>query len=184
MISKNKCKLFVFNPTCEMAIANGRISYMPPVNLRKFEDDLSMLPCFFGDSKDFVLISQKIDSYFVEYLNFLGFELPQFIMSKDDFIPKNKIDLLCPWGWSPAIHNKFKHFLQYCTDEWHINPMAKWEKNHNKLLSRETTYDFIIQLNNTNKKSYGIIEIPQIPLKVRTLEEIKVRLYLIMHYLV
>ncbi|MBZ4677162.1 MAG: hypothetical protein JG782_1782, partial [Anaerophaga sp.] len=45
-------KLFLFNPTNELAIANGQVSYMPPANLRRFENDLASLPWILSDEDD------------------------------------------------------------------------------------------------------------------------------------
>src|SRR5574344_847800 len=34
-------KLFVYNPTCEMAVQNGSVSYQPPLRLQTFESDMA-----------------------------------------------------------------------------------------------------------------------------------------------
>ena len=45
--------IFYFNPTCELAIANGSFSYMPPRLLRDFEQDCASLPFLFASPNDF-----------------------------------------------------------------------------------------------------------------------------------
>ncbi len=40
--------IFYFNPTCEFAVANGSPNWQPNKLLKKMEDDLSVLPLFFG----------------------------------------------------------------------------------------------------------------------------------------
>ena len=169
----NKIKIFYFNPTCEMAIANGESTYNPPTHLKKFEDDLAMLPYFLCDSKDFVLVPKNINLNFIEYLQSLGFNLPNFVTSAADLPKSTHIQLISPWGWSPAAHKKLNQFIHNCSPNWENHPMSKWKSSHSTLLSRETTYKFIAELIKIKNKSYNLIEIPFLPLKVNTLEDIK-----------
>ncbi len=37
-------RLFLFNPDCEMAIADGGVFYTPPANVVKMAGDLAFLP--------------------------------------------------------------------------------------------------------------------------------------------
>jgi len=156
-----------------MAVANGQISYMPPTHLRQFEYDLASLPAFFGDKNDFVLVPEIVNQRFIDYLLGFGFELPRFITSADELTSSQKIDLLCPWGWSPVEYKIFNPFLKYCNDDWFEHPMAYWKNERSGLLSRETTYNFIAKLNKIDCKSYNLIDIPILPLKINSLEELK-----------
>ena len=169
----NKVKLFRFNPTCEMAVANGQISYMPPAHLRKFEYDLATLPSFLGDKNDFVYVPESVNQQFIEYLSIFGFELPRFISSADELTSSDKIDLLCPWGWSPVEHKKFRPFLQFCHKNWFEHPFSQWKNEQKNLLSRETTCSFISQLNKIDRKKYNLVDIPVIPLKIKNLDDLK-----------
>lgn len=60
-----KC-LFVFNPDCELAIANGGRFYMPSANIVKMADDLAFLPAWVGGKGDCVLVRSMPDLYFQE----------------------------------------------------------------------------------------------------------------------
>ena len=173
MLSPSTRKLFHFNPTCEMAVVNGQTSYMPPAHLKQFEHDLATLPCFFGGKNDFVLVPETVDSYFTDYLCGLNFENPSFITSVNDFSVSDKLDELSPWGWSPAIHKKLQPFLPFCNEEWLEHPMTQWKTEHALLLSRETNYRFAKLLMEQNIREYELLEIPALPLKVKTLEEIE-----------
>ena len=68
--------VFYFNPTCELAVANGEFSYMPPKLLREFEEDCSILPFVFATPDDVVLTDKKPSAAFTKKLTEAGFELP------------------------------------------------------------------------------------------------------------
>ena len=173
MLLPSARNLFYFNPTCEMAVVNGQTSYMPPAHLKQFEHDLATLPCFFGGEDDFVLVPEVVDSSFTDYLCGLNFNVPSFITSANAFNIANKLDALSPWGWSPAVHKKLQSFLPFCDEDWFEHPMSQWKAEHALLLSRETNYKFAKLLIEQCSKEYELLEIPAIPLKVKTLEEIE-----------
>lgn len=52
-------RLYIFNPDCELAIANGSRFYMPPVNIVKMAEDLAFLPAWLGREGDGVLVREK-----------------------------------------------------------------------------------------------------------------------------
>lgn len=59
-------RLFLFNPDCELAIADGGLFYTPPANIVKMADDLAFLPAWMGASADRVLVKAKPDHFFLE----------------------------------------------------------------------------------------------------------------------
>ena len=96
--------VFYFNPTCELAVANGSFSYMPPRLLRDFENDCSVLPFVFGKSGDFVLTEKAPSKEFILRLTDAGFEMPVFCSLKEMISGKTEtIGSILPWGWSPAL---------------------------------------------------------------------------------
>lgn len=56
---ENRKRLWIFNPDCEMAIANGSKYYMPPANVVTMAEDLAVLPVFLGESEDGLGLSQE-----------------------------------------------------------------------------------------------------------------------------
>lgn len=166
--------LFIFNPTCEMAVANGQVSYMPPAHLQQFENNLATIPCFFGNEEDCVVTQQPVPSSYIENLKELGFKLPHFIQKTEDILPDNlPFSIMRPWGWSPAVHRILKPFQCVCNNEWLDNPMHQWQPQHKLLLSRESGFRLISQINNSDIKNYDLVEIPQLPLKLTSLEDIE-----------
>ena len=62
---ENRKRLWIFNPDCEMAIANGSKYYMPPANVVTMAEDLAVLPVFLGESEDWVLVRNLPDPVFM-----------------------------------------------------------------------------------------------------------------------
>lgn len=126
-------KLFVFNPTCEMAVANGHGSYRPPAHLRQFEIDLAAIPLWLGGKEDYVLVDEPVSEGFINQLINWGVSAPQFITSSQDL--GNSISMQWhPWGWSPALHQQLKTFGA----EVSSHSMLPWQSGHKMLLSRYT----------------------------------------------
>lgn len=165
-------RLFYFNPTCEMAIVNGQTSYMPPQNLRGFEEDLECIPLWLAGTNDFVLLRNKLSDSYQEYLEDLNIKHPCFILSRED-IGEQLISELHPWGWSPAVHEKLKEFKANMESGWSDHPMSSWKKSHSFLLSRLTGLKIIEEIFNNSFIDYDKILIPQKPVVLRSLEEIQ-----------
>lgn len=157
-----------------MAVANSQVSYMPPAHLRQFENNLASIPSFFADENDAVLTRERVPQAFIEYLQKLGFKTPVFIQSYGelpaDILPLNS---LRPWGWSPAVHNMLKPFKPLCNLEWLKHPMYNWKPHHRLLLSRETGYRLISQIQEIRENSFDLIEIPTLPKKLSSLYDIE-----------
>ncbi|MBP5366260.1 MAG: hypothetical protein J6Y82_10130 [Bacteroidales bacterium] len=53
--------IFVYNPTCEMAVRQANATYQPPKHLAQFESDLAGIMMFLSGENDYV-VAQKPDS--------------------------------------------------------------------------------------------------------------------------
>lgn len=108
-------KLYIYNPTCDMAVENGTLSYMPSANLRKFEEDITPLLSFMASNEDKIYSQIPIDNSFVEFWKNIGFSMPMFI--NEESISKLPDDYIIePWGWSPVIANRYKRFKNFGFD--------------------------------------------------------------------
>lgn len=135
-------KVFIYNPTCEIAIANGTLSFMPNKTLSKFENDLDVLPLYFTDENDVLLVRQIPDEKFLNTLLHAGISLPKFkllesALQDHNFINRPKQSLQA-WGWSPRIHHILKPFKQSCSKEFLNQPNAFWKNEHRELYGRKT----------------------------------------------
>lgn len=164
-----KSRLFYFNPTNEMAIANGQVSYMPPRHLHHFEMDLAALPWILSTKDDFILVKKK-EGNSLEHLTPYGWELPTMISAPED-LPEQARDKLwfSPWGWSPAVYRHFREFIPLAHPSWISHPFAQWRKTLTELLSRDTGYQLLQSISEIKKEdslSYSLISLPQLPLEI------------------
>ena len=98
---ENRKRLWIFNPDCEMAIANGSKYYMPPANVVTMAEDLAVLPVFLGESEDWVLVRNLPDPVFMA-------SVYEPLHLKAGFIQEAEAGILGevkgePWGWSPKM---------------------------------------------------------------------------------
>ncbi|MGZ2371567.1 hypothetical protein ACXR6G_17440 [Ancylomarina sp. YFZ004] len=133
--------LYIFNATSEMAISNGTVSFMPNRILTRFEQDLDMLPMYYAESKDVVLVHQHPDSQFLKSLEKVGVSIPRFVLFPqaltDRSFLKEKKARLQPWGWSPRIHHQLAPFKSQCHQDYLDQPNAYWQTEHKDLYSRK-----------------------------------------------
>jgi hypothetical protein len=136
--------VFYFNPTCELAVANGSFSYMPPRLLRGFEHDCSVLPFVFGKSGDFVLTEKIPSGEFIMKLADVGFEMPEFCLLKELIYGKTEsFGSIFPWGWSPAAHFILKDLKAKCSPEFRESPVFSWTEEYKTLFERITSLHFL-----------------------------------------
>ncbi|MBV5314861.1 MAG: hypothetical protein JZU47_16285 [Prolixibacteraceae bacterium] len=146
-----KSNVFYFNPTCELAVANGSFSYMPPLLLQKMESDLAMLPFIFATENDFVLTENPPSADFIQRLKDAGFDVPRFCrLTELEACPDGTFDTISPWGWSPAAHFKLKTLKEKCSDSFKSSPVFNWNENAKFLFERATSLDFLIGLLDQN----------------------------------
>lgn len=155
--------IFYFNPTCELAIANGSFSYMPPRLLRDFEENCAALPFLFASKNDFVLMETKPSHEFIQKLTDYGFQMPVFASMKE-LVAESSFNHLLPWGWSPAAHFILISLKDKCSPDFKNSPVFNWHEMHRTLFERKTSLDFLIKLLEnhplnffTAKESTGVI---------------------------
>ncbi|WP_321285682.1 hypothetical protein [uncultured Sunxiuqinia sp.] len=96
-------KIFDFNPTCEIAIANQSPYYNAPELLANFEEELAPLMVFFANSCDHVLKEMDVHENFRKTLDLFGLAEVKLISKKKSLaLSHNETVELAPWGWSPA----------------------------------------------------------------------------------
>lgn len=154
-----KSNLFYFNPTCELAVANGSFSYVPPLLLQEMEQDLATLPFVFCTKDDVVLSESKPSDFYLEMLENCGFEIPDFCtLAQIESFPKNSFRDILPWGWSPAAHFKLKNVKTKCINEFRESPVNSWRNEHKTLFERSTSLDFLQRILKNHPRSFFIPE--------------------------
>ena len=136
--------IYYFNPTCELAVANGSFSYQPPLLLQEMERDLAILPFVFCTENDFVLTETPPSTVFLQKLEKFGFELPQFCsLAELESLPTGSFDAIFPWGWSPAAHFRIKNLKEKSGTQFKESPVFQWNNEHKLLFERSTSLDFL-----------------------------------------
>lgn len=162
-------RLFFFNPTNEMAIANGEASYMPPRHLHHFEMDMAALPWLLGTEKDYILVRKK-EGNSIQHLESFNWDLPKLVSSPKEINSKDQQNLwFSPWGWSPAVYKHFKPYQPFSHSLWTSHPLAVWKKDLANILSRETSYDLlkkIFNIKSSNPSEFPHINIPDMPMEI------------------
>jgi len=169
----SKANVFYFNPTCELAVANGSFSYIPPLLLQEMECDLAVLPLVFASENDFVISASPPSAEYIQLLKDCGFEVPRFCsLSELEEMPTGSYDVICPWGWSPAAHFKLKNLKEKCSGEFKTNPVYNWHEGHQSLFERSTSQNFLTGILNNNPQSW-LISKSMTGVKVTNLTEIE-----------
>jgi hypothetical protein len=142
--------VYLFNPTCEYAVANGQSSWQPNRLLQKMEEDLGALPLFFARPNDVVLVKKVPPPEFLETLQKINITPPRFLQLKEitknpDFTsqPKNR---LLPWGWSPAAHRLLEPLKPSCSEEFQASPVANWKPKYREIYSKKFALELLKKL--------------------------------------
>jgi len=145
MNSAGKKTLFYYNPTCEMAIENGTLSYMPPENLKQFERDIAPLMGFAGSASDTIICSHQPDAQFISFWEKANKIFPQFLsFGERKTLAHGSIDQIIPWGWSYAMKHQLKHLIHNLSPETHIPEVSS--KEFKQFYSRLTSVRIAKQL--------------------------------------
>lgn len=164
--------IYYFNPTCELAVANGSFSYQPPLLLQEMETNLSILPLAFCTKNDFILTEIPPSAGFLQKLEMAGFDLPRFCrLAELESFPGGSFDTIYPWGWSPAAHFKLKNLKGKCADKSGEGSVYNWKDEHKSLFERATSLDFLTGILNNYPPEWFICK-EMIGLQVTSAEEI------------
>lgn len=127
-----KC-LFLFNPDCELAIANGSPFYMAPGNIIKMADDLAYLAAYLAGEGDYVLIRQFPEKPFLEFMTgLLGYDCRPVDWEEAE---QAEIIQAEPWGWSPKACKQLSGFTG--TPVWHTDRKEWYSRKKAKELLGE-----------------------------------------------
>jgi hypothetical protein len=140
-MTENLPDIYLFNPTCEYAVANGHTSWQPNRLLQKMEEDLGTLPLFFARPQDVILVKKMPPPDFTERLGRAGITPPRFVLLKEmatdtAFIQKPKGKLI-PWGWSPAAHRLLRPLKPSCSQAFKNSPVAEWKPEYREIYSKK-----------------------------------------------
>ena len=134
--------LHIFNPSCETAIANGTVSYIPNNILLTFEHNLSYLPSIFANNNDLVLMPEYEELSHIELLHSYNFPVPGQILQNDFFEEHQKIiseiNNYKLWGYAPNWIHRLKKNKTVNSPKFEASFFYNWSENHKQIYSRTT----------------------------------------------
>ena len=99
-------RTYIFNPDNDLALANGDANYLSPRSARRMALDLALLPVWYANEGDSVLIPNSETLYYWSRTS-SNYSFPPEIklITNIESIPSQP---LSPWGWNPALVKQMK----------------------------------------------------------------------------
>lgn len=143
MKTSNK-KLHYFNPGHEAAVHSGKMYYTPKASVSKMTADLALLPLWYGENNDYILIDESPGSSI--FLNTIPEELRPALrpITPEEFKTQafqEKIEA-APWGLSPQV---IHHFETLQTENKPLR-IPSWKDEYTTLTGRETAAGYLKQI--------------------------------------
>lgn len=119
-------RIFIYNPTCEMAIRSHSMSYQPPAQLAQFERNLASILMFIANEEDYV-VAEEPDNQLKTFWHERGLSLPNFCSMSDaaQLLIMSGYDLRA-WGESRQLFHNL-----HLTEQMH-----SFDDQRRKLFSR------------------------------------------------
>lgn len=153
-------RLFIFNPDCELAIANGSKFFMPSSNIVKMMEDLAFLPAWMAEEGDCVLVKETLSDAFQKDV-IRPFQVNCRAILDSEI---SNISGICgePWGLSP----KMCHWMAQ------RGMGGEWQPEQKEWYSRKTARKGLEYLMN----SFSFLEAGILPRICFSLEEMEYQL--------
>lgn len=136
IVNLKATRIYHFNPTCELALANGSPNYYAPALLQQFEEELAPIMQFFAAPDDHVLKAKKVSNAFIDKLYQFGLMNTSILdrsQSLEIVLGKDQPVDLQPWGWSSAelkFLDGYKDFAEPPIQAQTIINMNLMERKH------------------------------------------------------
>ncbi|MFC0878505.1 hypothetical protein ACE01N_18065 [Saccharicrinis sp. FJH2] len=147
--------IYYFNPTAEMAVANGIFSYQPPALLQSFERDMASVMLYFAGKSDVVLIHQHPNESFLDKIRSIKPDLPEFMTMNQLIDSGRKFDELVPWGWSPVVYKTLESVFPLLKDNFKQSAFYTWDQQYKTYYSRMTSAKVLEQICNESTRGVG-----------------------------
>ncbi|WP_102407727.1 hypothetical protein [Parabacteroides bouchesdurhonensis] len=130
-------KIHYFNPGHETAILLGTENYTPPTNVQKMIQELALLPIWYSEPEDYVLVNDDNSSLFLSLLpkEIHPFATPVTYKDIKKGISSSIPIEASPWGISPHSINLFEKLKQNSPSEITV---PQWKDEYKQLTGRQT----------------------------------------------
>lgn len=129
--------LYLFNPENDMALAYGGPYYMPPVNVKRMANQLSVLPVWYALPQSEVWVSDA------RQIQWMKNECPLVLPVKGVVTLDNIYDKVIPWGWSASL----VHQLQKQGISSYVFPNLRQLECIRNLSARGTSVNMLRHIN-------------------------------------
>lgn len=131
-------KLRLFNPGCELEVANGSPYFQLPKYPAMIEDDLAVLPMFFSNDGDYVVVNKYPNEAFISFWK----QYYNVCFIKSDSC--NNLNDVCfdgfaPWGISPRAWYIAEKFKANFDEKYNFS----FRKQQNMLFNRKTSAELL-----------------------------------------
>lgn len=136
-------KLYIFNPSTDLALANNSENYMPSAKVKQMERELETLPLWYAEPGSMLLASPHTDRTFTDRLRQL-FGIDTTIIADPSLLPDSTE--ICPWGWNPTLR---KQLLAGGTSP-HLLPTREQLEEYRILSGRSNDTRILQQMGNSH----------------------------------
>jgi len=130
--------IYYFNPTAEMAVANGVFSYQPPELLQTLEKEMAAIMLYFAGKNDVVLVHKHPGERFLKNIRSVKPDLPEFMTLNELITSGRKFEELVPWGWSPVVYKTLESVFPLLNDNFKHSSFYAWNEQHKTYYNRLT----------------------------------------------
>lgn len=96
--------LYLFNPDADLALADGRVNYIPPASARQMACDLALLPAWYALPGSGVLAASAYNDVFLDRMSDL-WGLDAHLVTEPE-LGEIELESMIPWGWNAALRNR------------------------------------------------------------------------------
>lgn len=156
MKTSNK-RLYYFNPGHETAIQSGMIHYTPTASVRKMTTDLALLPLWYGQSNDYILIDGSVDpSVFLKAIpDILRPSMTPITATTFQAGTFEEAIEASPWGLSPQCI----HIFNALRTENNQLIIPAWKEEYMQFTARQTAAAYL-QIMQTKNREFRSLKLP------------------------
>ena len=159
-------QLHLFNPGHETALLEDSVHYTPKANIKRMGIDLAALPLWYGESQDFVLVSDEQYNQIIALKESLPIQLPQPV--SPNHFPKvldKQTGKPAPWGMTKGALHQLQCFCEL--SGYHLQT-PNWNPAWKTLTSRTTAAECLNYL----QKHFPALKLPFVPQFCQSIKEL------------
>ena len=154
-------KIHFFNPGHENAIRTGQPHYTPPASVSKMMTDLALLPVWYGEEGDYVIMNETNEAF--RFLLSLPADIrPEAIPILPSGLAQLNLSTTfeaAPWGLSPHSIRFFEKLRDQAQDEQFVIP--QWKEIYTRLTGRQTALGCLSKIRSLLPEAFESLTLPR-----------------------